>query len=134
MDDKMGVILIRDVNYVGKTIPKGTKGKFINLGRMDFLSILNFPEYGTYEINERDYESTRDISKDEEEFIKKMKTISDVTYTTGPKGGFISLFYRATYPYNMSVCTGGRTEGMKIVNYLKENNLPFITIRKEKKK
>ena len=124
----MSIRLIKDKSHIHPSLKVGALGSFRrNLG-IDVYNTVYFP-CANMEVRlfDRDWE----YAKTEEEqrvYNLKLETAYDVEYKTGPRGGFRCIKFHSKTPRNSYTLCDDRDEGMKIIEFFKEKNIPINTV------
>ena len=106
----------------------GSIGKITGQSKgMDCLLNVYFPHLNkTYQIIDRNLEIHR-TPEEMEEWHKHLRSASNIIYTEGPMKGYKHLEYASTYPEKISRTIYDKKEGIKIMDFFTENNIPFTT-------
>ena len=130
----MKIKLIKDKTNLHPELKVGTIGELKGSYGLDINRIVYFPSIKqTFQILDNQFETY--LSPEEQiEEDKKLKSATNIIYNTGPSGGFKNIKYDFSYPINGNKTMYDRHEGLKIIEFFKKNNIPFITIAEERKR
>jgi len=122
------VRLIKDKSHINPELKVGTIGEYRNSTALDVYHKIYFPCIArTIELFDNAFEYVlSQEEKDEQE--RKYKTAFDAIYKIGPRGGFKVLSFKYNYPRLGHEFIYDRKEGLKIIDFFKENNIPYETI------
>ena len=134
------VKLIVDLTRYANGLVAGTEG--ITVGRQNLWSkgsdrfvTVCFPGITTLDVLWKsleiiDEEALKEIDCQEKLFAENLKRANEVTLYVGPRGGFKYLSYSyidKESGINVHTSVGGRNQAYKILDTLKEYNIPFAT-------
>jgi hypothetical protein len=131
------VTLIEDYTHCHPELVEGAKGHIVKLGDVDGFVSVRFPSIN-YSLNNIGWSSLK-ITDPEHLAMKaekvrlleeRLPTMKNVVYTRGPLGRFdnIEYDYRYTCMKIKRETCHDKEEGLKILEYLNKNKVPYETV------